>query len=134
VTRLLAIVGALLGVLLVPIALVGPTAWLVVPAHALFSLLVTVAAVIDGLSGRAERARVWGIGYMVASLATIGALQFGSTVEGRAYWVVPWVAMLAWGWAPPVVAGLAGWAGELVRAWRSDRSVQRRKREIPARS
>lgn len=134
-SRLAAIVGAMLGILLVPLALIGQTAWLVVPSHALFAVLVTIAAVADGVTGRPERARVWGAGYLVCSIATIAALQVGSSVEGRAYWIGPWMAMLVWGWIPPIAAGLAGWLGDGVRSWRSNRAVRQRKsagRAIPA--
>lgn len=134
-SRLLAIISALFGLTLVPLALVGPTAWLVVPAHALFAAQVTMITLLDGVAGRSERARVFGAVYLVLSMAVVGALEFGSALEGRRYWIVPWFAMLLWGWIPPVVAGLSAWAGDTVRGWRSDRAVrvrQRQGRAIPA--
>lgn len=126
---LLAAFAALLGMLLIPVALVSPTVWLVPPAHLAFSVVVSVGAVLEAVAGHPDRARLWGAGYLVASIAMVAGMQVGSDVEGRAYWYVPWLVVLLWGWAPAVVAGLAGWVGEPIRTWRSDRAVRRRHAE-----
>jgi hypothetical protein len=126
--RLAAIFGGLTGLLLPFLALVAPTAWLLLPAHLLFSGLVCLASIGEGLSSRPERARRWGLGYLVSTLLAIGAFDLGARVADRAYWLVPWTILLAWGWIPPVVAGLAGWGGDGLRAWRSGRAVRRRHR------
>src|SRR5687768_7223715 len=112
--RLLAIFGGLLGALLVPLALAGPTAWLLIPAHLAFTILATVAAVLEGFAGYPERARIWGFGHLVATLAMVGALELGADLrDGSAwYWFAPWIAAAVWGWVPMVAAGLAGWGGE----------------------
>jgi hypothetical protein len=113
-SRVLAAHAALLGLLLAPLALSGPTAWLLVPVHAVFSVLVSLGAALDGWRGHPDTARRWGFGYLVASALMIGALQLGAETRGAgmAYWGVPWVAALAWGWIPPVIAGFAGWIAE----------------------
>lgn len=111
--RLLAIVAGLLAVLLVPLALGGPTALLLLPAHLGLSLAVVAGALLDGFDGRPERARRWGFFYLLATFAMVLALELGADARGRAlaYWGVPWVAALAWGWIPPVASGLAGMIG-----------------------
>jgi hypothetical protein len=113
VTRLLAILAGVLGVLLVPLALSGPTALLLVPAHLAFAALVCVGAVWEGLDGAPERARRWGFGFLVATIAMVGALQVGAEVHGQGmgYWGAPWLAALCWSGVPPVASGLAGWYG-----------------------
>src|SRR5688500_7340947 len=107
-SRLAAILGGLVGMLLVPLALVAPTALLLLPAHFAFTALATAAALGEGVAGRPERARLWGWWHLVVSIVTVGGLELGSRLDGRGYWVVPWVFVLAWGWLPPVVGGLAG--------------------------
>lgn len=124
--RLLALLGVSAGLLLPALALVGPTAWLLPPAHLLFSALVVVGAFVEALAGHPGRARLWGLGYLITSIVAVGAMEFGSTVEGRAYWTVPWLILLLWGWAPPLAAGLSGWAAEAISAWRDRRVVRRR--------
>lgn len=126
--RVAAILGALLGLFLVPLALTGPTAWLCLPVHFAFALGVTAGAVGEGVAGHPERARVWGAGYIVVSIAMVGALELGSTVAQRSYWLFPWLVLLLWGWAPPVAAGLSGMLGEHIRLLRSNRAVKRRHR------
>ncbi|MEQ1565233.1 MAG: hypothetical protein ABMA64_06315 [Myxococcota bacterium] len=116
--RLCAIAAGLLGIVSIPLALSGPTALLLVPAHLALSVVVCVGAVLDGIDAWGERARRWGLFHLVATAAAIAALQVGAQVrgEGAGYWGVPWVAVLAWGWVPPVVAGLAGaWADRRAR-------------------
>lgn len=112
-THLLAIVAGLLAVLLVPLALSGPTALLLLPAHLAFVLVTATGAILDGLDGCPERARRWGVLYLVASVLMVAALELGGDVRGMAltYWGVPWVAALVWGWIPPVVSGFAGVLG-----------------------
>jgi hypothetical protein len=130
VRRLSVIFGGLIGVLLIPLGLSGPTAWLLIPAHFGFTVVATTGAVIEGLLGHAERARLWGLFYLVTTLAMAGTLELATLVRGDSivYWVAPWLGALLWGWIPPVVSGVAGVFGEerarnLVR-----RSVQRRRR------
>lgn len=125
--RLGAVIGALVGVLLVPLALVSPTYVLLLPAHLIFTALAVVAAVLEGLAGRPERARLWGFGHLVASIAMIGALELGARVSGTSWWVLPWILVLLWGWLPISIAGLSGWAGEYIRQRRSDRAVRLRR-------
>ena len=127
-SRLLAIHAGLLGIVLVPLALSGPTALLLVPAHLGFSAIVALGAVWDGIDGWPERARRWGAFYLVATLAMVAALELGADARGGGlgYWGVPWTAALCWGWLPPVVAGLAGWWGAARQARRIRRIVHRR--------
>ena len=112
-TRLLAIVAGLLAVLLVPLALSGPTALLLLPAHLAFVLVTATGAILDGLDGMPERARRWGFVYLVATIGMVAALQLGGDLRGQAlsYWGIPWLAALLWGWIPPVVSGMAGAVG-----------------------
>lgn len=128
-TRLLAMVAGLLAVLLVPLALSGPTAQLVPVAHLGFSLAVSIGALLDGLDGWPERARRWGFAYLVATAATVGALELGADVrhQGMAYWAFPWFSVLLWGWVPPLVAGIAGTVGGF-RARRLAAGVLRHRR------
>jgi len=132
-TRLLSMGAGLLAVLLVPLALSGPTAQLVPVAHLGFSLAVCTGALLDGLDGWPERARRWGFAYLVATAATVGALQLGADVRahGIAYWAFPWFSVLLWGWVPPVVAGVAGMVGVFRARRLSDRALRHRR---PARS
>lgn len=111
--RLLALFAGLLGLLLVPLALSGPTALLLTPTHLGLSLVVSAGAVLDGLDGRPERARRWGFFYLLATLLMVAALEIGASAHDRAlsYWGVPWGAALLWGWIPPLVSGAAGVVG-----------------------
>lgn len=128
-SRLIAILAGLLAVLLVPLALSGPTALLVPPAHLAFCLAVATGSVLDGLDGWPERARRWGFVYLVATVATVAALQVGADVRqaGLGYWGVPWVAVLAWGWMPPVIAAFAGSLGAARARRLTARSVRHRR-------
>jgi hypothetical protein len=130
VLRLAAILGGLVGVLIVPLALVAPTSILLIPAHLGFALLATFGAVGEAVVARPERSRIWGLWFLVASIAMVAALQFGSQVDGRAYWMLPWIAALAWGWIPPVVAGIAGWGGDALRERRTRQVVRARHRQV----
>jgi hypothetical protein len=123
VTRPLATLAALVGALLGPLALSAPTAWLLIPVHAVFSAMVGLGAALDGWAGRPERARLWGFGYLVASALMVGGLQLGADTRsaGMAYWGGPWLAVLLWGWIPPLLAGGAGWVG----GYRERRLVRR---------
>src|SRR5262249_32743865 len=114
---------------LVPLALGGPTALLLLPAHFGLSLVVAVGAAIDGADGYPDRARRWGFGYLVATTAMVAALEIGARVRGLSigYWGVPWSAALLWGWAPPRVAGIAG-AGGPARERRRRAAVVRARR------
>ncbi|MBT3223715.1 MAG: hypothetical protein HN348_31995, partial [Proteobacteria bacterium] len=80
--RLLAVFAGLFGVLLFPLALSAPTAWLLLPAHLFFSILIVVGSVGEGLVGHPVRARIWGAMYIVATGAMFAALTLGSDVRG----------------------------------------------------
>lgn len=127
--RLLALFAGLLGVLLVPLALSGPTALLLLPSHLGLSLVVSLGAALDGLDGRPERARRWGFFYLLATLGMVAALEIGGLAHGRTwtYWGVPWGAALIWGWVPPVVSGVAGALGRTRERRLSRRAVRLRK-------
>jgi len=132
-TRVLAVQAGILGLLLAPLALAGPTAWLLIPVHAVFSTLVTLGAVLDGWNGRPESARRWGFAYLVATALMIGALQLGAQTReaGFLYWSGPWISALAWGWIPPILAGGAGFVGDWRERRLGTRAVRRRQR-VPA--
>lgn len=128
---LLAIVAALAGLLLVPLALAAGTAWLVLPAHLGFSVLCCVSAVLAGLSGRPWQARVVGLAYLGLSLAMVVALSVGAQVRaGSWYWVVPWAGVLLWAWIPPPVALLAAELAKVRRAQRTRWTVGRRRAQL----
>jgi len=128
--RLTAIFGGLFGILLIPLGLAGPTAWLLIPAHFGFTLIAAGGAAIEGLTGHAERARLWGLFYLVSTLAMAGTLELAATARGSSdfYWMAPWFGALLWGWIPPVVSGVAGTFGEERARNMTRRAVQRRKR------
>jgi hypothetical protein len=105
---LAAIVGGLLGGLLVPLALAAPTSLLLIPAHFLFTLLASIAALGEGLSGRPQRARAWGGAHLLASILMVAGLEVGARVHEVRYWIGPWILALLWGWLPMVVGGAAG--------------------------
>ena len=125
--RLTAIFGLLTGILLIPLSLAGPTAWLLLPAHLFFTVLTSVAALGHGLTGQPVQARLWGFGYIFATVSMVAALELGSEVNHSAYWVAPWMAAVIWGWIPPTIALLSAWFGDLRRAFLSDRAVKHRK-------
>lgn len=129
VRRLLAILGGLLVVVSVPLALARPTAWLLLPAHLALTVIATCGALAEGLRGRAERARLWGFGYLTATLLVVGTLELAARVRGvwAGYWGPAWVALLLWGWFPPLVAGMAGMVGDARARRRTARAVRRRK-------
>jgi len=124
------IFGGLFGVLLIPLGLSGPTAWLLIPAHFGFTAIAASGAAIEGLTGHAERARLWGLFYLVTTLAMAGSLEVAATIRGDSatYWMAPWLSALFWGWIPPVVSGVAGTFGEERARNMIRRTVQRRKR------
>jgi len=130
VRRLAVIFGGLFGVLLIPLGLSGPTAWLLIPAHFGFTVIAAAGAAIEGLSGHAERARLWGLFYLIATLAMAGVLELAAEIRGHSttYWLAPWLGALFWGWIPPVVSGVAGSFGEERARNMVRRTVQRRKR------
>ena len=80
--RLAAILGGLVGVLLVPLALAAPTSLLLLPAHLAFCALASAAAIGEGLAARPERARLRGAWSLVATIGMVAALQLGSGVDG----------------------------------------------------
>lgn len=128
---LLGVIAALLGSVLVPLALAGGTAWLVVPGHLMLAAACTGGAVLAGLGGRPGRARAFGGGYLLASLAMVAALGLGSDVRGGSwYWMVPWSLVLCWGWVPPVVAGAMAFVGTSRRRSRTRSVVRRRRRRL----
>jgi len=132
VGRLLASLAALTGLLLPFLALSAPTAVLLIPGHALLSVLVCAISLVHGWSGHPEPARRWLLGYLVATAAAVGALEVGASVRGAsvAYWGVPWVALLAWGWVPPLVSGGAGVLGNLRERRLVARTVRRRREAL----
>lgn len=126
---LLGVLAGLIGILLVPLALAGGTAWLIVPAHLMLAVSCTGGAVLAGLGGRPGTVQAYSAGYLVASLAMVAALAVGSEVrDGSWYWMVPWSAVLIWGWAPPVVAGFMTWVASSRRRSRTRAVVRRRRR------
>ena len=127
--RLLATLAALNGLVLPVLALSAPTAIMLVPGHQLFSVLVISGSLVHGWTGHPDLARRWLLAYLVATMATVGSLEVGAMVRGSelAYWAVPWVAVLFWGWIPPLVCGAAGAVGTL-RERRLIRSVVRARR------
>jgi hypothetical protein len=123
---------ALLGALLVPLALGSGTAWLLIPAHLGFSVACAGGATLAGVRGRPWRARAYGLGFLAASLGAVVALAAGSEArDGAWYWILPWAVCLLWAWIPPIIALLAAWLGEARRAGRT-RSVVRRRRSAAA--
>lgn len=132
--RILAVFGGLVGLLLVPLALAGPTAWLLLPAHGVFALLATAGSVVEGVAGRPQRARLWLLGYLVASVAMVAGMELGSMVRGQSYWTLPLAILLLWAWIPAAVAGVAGWFGEHRLLARTRRSRRRRRRIRTARA
>jgi hypothetical protein len=130
--RLAAIIGGLLGVLLVPLALSRVTALFLLPAHGLLTVVAVVGAFAEGWSGYPERAKLWGLGFLVATALMLGTLEFASDARaaGSSYWAAPWVAVLVWGWIPPVVAGLSGALGGLRRRALSSRAVALRRQQL----
>lgn len=128
---LLAVLAALLGVLMVPLALAGGTAWLLLPAHLAFSGACTVGALLGGLSGHPWRARQFALGYLVGSVAAVAALTLGSGArDGSWYWMLPWAGALIWAWAPPIAGMAAASLGEVRRRGRTRRVVRRRRKEL----
>ena len=128
--RLTAIFGGLVAVLSIPLALAAPTAWVLVVAHLGFTAIATVGAALEGLAGHGERARLWGLFYLVATVLMVATLEFAATERGAgtSYWAAPWLAALLWGWIPPVIAGLGGLFGEERARALTRRAVRRRRR------
>jgi hypothetical protein len=131
---LLAIVGALGALFALPLGLVGPTSWLLLPVHAALTAVAVAGALMEAFRGAPERARLWGFAHLLATLGVVASIEVGRRVSGGAWWVVPWLGILAWGWIPIVVAGGAGWIGEVVSRWRSKRTVRKRHQELPWRA
>ena len=127
-SRLLVIAAGLLAILLVPLALSGPTALLLIPAHLAFAVVVCTGALLDGFDGCPARARRWSLVFLVATVAMIGALQLGADVRGLAmgYWGIPWLGTLLWAWIPPVVCEIAGGFGSVRRETLTRRTISRR--------
>jgi hypothetical protein len=130
--RLLATLAALTGLLLPLLGLSAPTAVMLLPAHALFSVLVCAGSMLHGWRGHPDLARRWGLAYLVATALCIASLEVGALVRGAAlaYWGLPWIALLAWGWVPPVVSGGAGVLGGLRERRLTGRVVRRRRRGL----
>ncbi len=126
--RLLAILAGSLGFVSMPLALSSITSWLLVPCHAVLTAVACAGAVAEAGGGRPERARLWGLAYLVATALMLGALEVGAA-RGGGYWSLPLAAVLMWGWVPPLVAGLAGWWGGARRRRLATRAVRQRKRE-----
>lgn len=117
--RLLAVFGVLWGLMLGPLGLSAVTSWLLIPGHAVFSVLVVLGTLVAAWGGYPRRVRFWGAWYLLASGAMVGGLFLGSHAQGQSlYWMVPWVGVLLWAWIPPVVVALARWFGVVVRQTR----------------
>lgn len=130
--RLLAIFGGLTGILILPLGLVAPTAWLLVPAHAAFTALCILGALLSAARGAADAARRWGAWHIVATIGAMTGFELGRRAQEGAWWMAPWLLILLWAWIPMVVAGLAGAVGErLGRAW-DQRVVARRRVALAA--
>ena len=126
---LLAVLAGLLGVLLVPVALAGGTAWLLLPTHLVFAGACTLGAILAGIDGYPGRVRAFGGVYLVASIAAVVALSWGSSARDDSwYWILPWAGSLLWAWAPPVVVGVFTFVGSRRRRFRTRRTVRRRRR------
>ncbi|MFK7930557.1 MAG: hypothetical protein AB8H79_20385, partial [Myxococcota bacterium] len=98
-------------------------------AHLALSALCLCGALLSGFDGHPGRARAFGAGFMVVSVAAVVALQVGSDVrDGSWYWLVPWAPALLWSWVPVVAAGGAVWLGHRRRATRTRRVVQKRRK------
>ena len=125
---LLATGGGLLAILLVPLALAAPTAWLLLPVHALFTVLALLGTLAEGAAGWPQRARMWGAAYLVATAAMVASLALGADAraQGIDYWGAPWLAALLWGWTVPVASGFAGWMGQSRQRQRNRRAKKRR--------
>jgi hypothetical protein len=118
----------LIGAPTAALALSSGTSWLVVPGHLLFSLVAVVAALSALVEGRPGRARTIGLLYLGFSVAAAAALGWGAEMRGERWsWVLPWVAMLAWGWVPPVVSAVSAW-GAAARARSVRRAVVRNRK------
>jgi hypothetical protein len=129
VSTLLALLAGANALVLLALALSGPTAVMLVPGHALFATLVCAGAMVDGWWGRPDRARAWVGMYLVASILLVAVLEFGADMrhEGMGYWGLPWAFMLMWGWVPPLVGGAAGVLGVLRRRSLVASTVRKRK-------
>lgn len=128
--RLIAMFTGLVGVLMVPLAMSAPTAWLLLtPAYSVFVSLACTGAMIDGYDGRPEHARRWGFVALVVTALVCGALELGAEIRGggQAYWGGPWLCALSMGWMPPVVAGIMGGIGTLRRRQLHVRAVRQRR-------
>ena len=132
--RLLAIVGALTALFALPLGLVGPTSWLLLPVHASLTAIAIVGAGMEASRGAPERARLWGFAHLLVTLGTVVSIDVGRRVSGGVWWVVPWLGILAWGWIPIVVAGGAGQVAEVVSRWRSKQVIRQRRKELPWRA
>ena len=95
------------------LALSGPTAAFVPLGHAALSVWVCVGSLARGWAGHPDAARRWALGYLVVTLVVSAALEVGAATRGAGvgYWGLPWLGLLVWGWAPPLVAGAAGMLG-----------------------
>lgn len=127
---MVAMFAGLVGATLVPLALSAPVAWLMLgPALGMFVSLACTGATLDGLAGRPEHARRWGLAAVVVVGLTCGALEVGSMLrgEGLGYWSGPWLCALGVGWLPPLVAGTMGAVGERRRRQLHVRVVRARR-------
>ncbi len=130
-TKPAAAFAGMIGLLLGPLALAGPTAWLLAPVHAVFALVVCLGAAWDGLAGHVGRTRAWGFGYLLATLGMVACLELGAGVSGGSmgYWGPPWLLVATWAWIPPVIAGLAGMLAGQRSGALSRKAVRRRRKE-----
>ena len=131
-SRAAASLAALIGVLLVPLALAAPTSFVLIPAHLSLTLLTLVAIGADTFHGRPGRVLAWPVLYVGASVAMVVALEAGFSVRTAGWYtltpVFPWVVTLTWVWTVPL-AGLVGYELARMRRRRLSRiAVARRKK------
>lgn len=126
---LLAVLSGLVAIVLVPLALAGGTAWLLLPGHLILAVACSGGAVLAGWRGQPTRARLFGGGYLAATLLVVAALALGSEVrDGSWYWMFPWAVALFWGWIPPVIAGIMTMVADTRRRGLTRRVVRKRRR------
>lgn len=96
----MASIAAFLGLVVVPMALSGPTSWLGAVVHLGLTAVVLVGMLRAAVGGSPRAVVAWAGGHLLATLGFVGALEVGASVRESAYWAVPWIAVLAWAWTP----------------------------------
>jgi len=124
VTRAMAIVAVLLGILQVPLGLSAGTSWLIPGAHLLMCLLVSPLAVGAGWRGQPAVAAAWAAWVVVATGGGMAAIHVASWGEGGWSWMLPYASTFSWAWIP-VATGLGAAQLGARRRWRLARSAVR---------